>query len=161
MFTIILYGFRMICMELTRTDVVFSRTTVVLFFVQKWKFSKHRETFCGFFMDQKRTIGPEQHLGGAPREAQHTRARLGPQACPGGLCPLVLFWPSHKASGVSFVPKTNRQKVSSNSKNFYFCTKNNTTVVLLKTASVRVSSMQIIPKPYKSVVNMARILHKL
>ena len=34
-FTIILYGFGMICMELTRTDVVFSRTIVVLFFVQK------------------------------------------------------------------------------------------------------------------------------
>ena len=42
-------------MELIRTDDVFSRTTVVLFFVQKWKFSKHRETFCGFFMDQKTT----------------------------------------------------------------------------------------------------------
>jgi acetylornithine/N-succinyldiaminopimelate aminotransferase len=37
---------------------------------------------------------------------------------------------------------------------FYFCTKNNTMVVLLKTTSVRVSSMQIIPKPYKIVVNM-------
>ena len=31
MFTTILYGFGMICMELTRTDAVFSRTTVVLF----------------------------------------------------------------------------------------------------------------------------------
>ena len=39
--------------------------------------------------------------------------------------------------------------------------KNNTTVVLLKTTSVQVSSMQIIPKPYKIVVNMAWILHKL
>src|SRR3990170_380652 len=42
----------------------------------------------------------------------------------------------------------NLQKVSSNSKNFYFCTKNNTMAILLKTASVRVSSNQIIPKPY-------------
>ena len=25
--------------------------------------SKHRETFCEFFMDQKTTNGPEQHLG--------------------------------------------------------------------------------------------------
>ena len=36
MFTILLYGFDalyMIYLELTRTDVVFSRTTVVLFFV--------------------------------------------------------------------------------------------------------------------------------
>ena len=39
--------------------------------------------------------------------------------------------------------KINLQKVSSSSKNFYFCTKNNTMVVLLKTASVRVSSIQI------------------
>lgn len=49
--------------------------------------SKHRETFCGFFMDQKTPDGPEQLLGGAPRGAQPTRARLGAQACPGGLCP--------------------------------------------------------------------------
>ena len=31
MFTLILYGFGMICTELTQTDAVFSRTTVVLF----------------------------------------------------------------------------------------------------------------------------------
>ena len=28
--------------------------------------SKHHET-CGFFMDEKTTNGPEQHLGGASR----------------------------------------------------------------------------------------------
>src|SRR3990170_16914 len=37
----------------------------------------------------------------------------------------------------------NLQKVSSNSKNFYFCTKNNTMAVLLKTALVRVSFIQV------------------
>ena len=36
--------------------------------------SKHRETFCGFFMDQKEPNGLELHLGGAPRGAQPTRA---------------------------------------------------------------------------------------
>ena len=36
-----------------------------------------------------------------------------------------------------------------------FLHKNNTTTVLLKTASVRVSSNQIIPKSYKTIVNMA------
>ena len=41
--------------------------------------SKHRETFCGFFMDQKTTSGPEQHLGGALIGAQPNRARLGAQ----------------------------------------------------------------------------------
>jgi hypothetical protein len=53
------------------------------------------------------------------------------------------------------------RKFLAHSENFYFCTKNDTTVVLLKTASVRVSSNQIIPKPYRIVVNMAWILHKL
>ena len=78
---------------------------------------------------------------------------------PGALRCLVpysfTFWSFHEASGVSFVPKHNRQKVSAHLENFHFCTKNNTRVVLLKIASVRVSSMQIIPKPYKIIVNMA------
>ena len=39
------------------------------------------------FMDQKEPNGPELHLGGAPREAQPTRARQGLLARPGGLCP--------------------------------------------------------------------------
>ena len=37
MFTTILYGFGMIWLELTRTDAVFSRTAMVLFYVQKIK----------------------------------------------------------------------------------------------------------------------------
>src|SRR5215216_3903876 len=36
--------------------------------------SKHRETYCGFFTDQKTSIGPEKHPSGAPRGAQPTRA---------------------------------------------------------------------------------------
>ena len=45
MFTIILYDFGMILLELTRTDAVFSRTTMVLFCVEikvlgmGWKFT--------------------------------------------------------------------------------------------------------------------------
>ena len=57
--------------------------------------------------------------------------------------------------GGLFCSKKSHKNFSSNSENFYFCTKNNTTVVLLKTVSVRVSSMQIIPKPYNFFVNMA------
>jgi hypothetical protein len=64
------------------------------------------------------------------------------------------FWSFHEASGVSFVLKKS-SKISAHLENFHFCTKNNTTIVLLKTTSVRVSSMQIISKPYKIVVNMA------
>ena len=83
------------------------------------------------------------------------RGKPGPPGAPWwALTSSGLFWPSHEASGVSFVQK-NRQKVSAHLENFHFYTKNNTMVILLKTASVRVSSMQIIPKPYKNVVNMA------
>ena len=55
MLTTILYGFGMISMELTQTDAVFSKTTVVLFFVQKWRFSKWAETFWWFFFVTKET----------------------------------------------------------------------------------------------------------
>ena len=71
-----------------------------------------------------------------------------------------LFWPSHKALG-SLLFQKNHQKVSTHLENFHFCTKNNTTVILLKTSSVRVSSMQIIPKPYKIIVNMAKVFGKV
>ena len=62
--------------------------------------------------------------------------------------PTLLLW------GLLLVHK-NHRKFSTHSKNFYFCTKNDTMVNLLKTASVLVSSNQIIPKPYKIVINMA------
>ena len=42
-----------------------------------------------------------------------------------------------------------------------FLHKNNTMVVLLRTASVRASSYQIITKSCKNIINMAWILHKL
>ena len=94
------------------------------------------------FMDQKTTNGPEQHLGGCPEGGTTHQDAPGPPGAPWWVVPSSwLFWPSHEASRVSFVPKK-RQKVSAHLENFHFCTKNNTTVVLLKTASVRVSSMQ-------------------
>ena len=91
----------------------------------------------------------------ATRGPQDTRVRQRGLARPGGL------WPPRGSSGpptkllVPLLFQKNRQKVSLHLENFYFCTKNNTTVVLLKTASVRVSSNQIIPKPYRIVINMA------
>ena len=67
----------------------------------------------------------------------------GPLARPGVLCPTPSSSvPSTKLRG-SLLFKKNRQKVSAHLENFHFCTKNNTTVVLLKTASVQVSSIQI------------------
>jgi hypothetical protein len=97
----------------------------------------------------------------ASRWAQPTGASQAPLAHRGGLCPpRGSSGPPMKLRG-SLLFQKNHQKVSAHLENFHFCTKNNTMVVLLKTASVRVSSMQIIPKPYKIVVNMAWILHKL
>jgi hypothetical protein len=64
------------------------------------------------------------------------------------------FWSFHEASVVSFVPKKSSKSLSSFGE-LLFLHKNNTTVVLLKTTSVRVSSSQIIPKPYRIVINMA------
>ena len=93
--------------------------------------------------------------GRPPRWAHPTWARQGGWRALVGCALLVDLLALPQSFGGLFCSKKNRQKVSSNSKNFYFCTKNNTTVVLLKTASVRVSSMQIISKPYKIVVNMA------
>ena len=40
--------------------------------------------FFGFFMDQKETNGPEQHLGGAPR-GHNPPGRQAPLVRPGGL----------------------------------------------------------------------------
>ena len=87
MFIVILYGFGMIFMELTRIDAVFSRTTVVLFFCAEMKVLQTPRNFLWIF------YGPEDYQwaraapGGRPEGAQPTRARLGPQAQPGGLCP--------------------------------------------------------------------------
>ena len=67
----------------------------------------------------------------------------------------LIFWSFHEASGVSFLLEKIIKKFCSIWRTLIFCTKNNTMVVLLKTASVRVSSNQIIPKPYRIVINMA------
>ena len=91
----------------------------------------------------------------ASRWAHPTWARLGLLACPGVLCsPPSPYGPLTKLL-VPLLFQKNRQKVSLHLENFYFCTKNTTTVVLLKIASFRVSSIQIIPKPYEILVNMA------
>ena len=55
--------------------------------------SKCNETRRRFFMDQKTPIGPAQHLGGAPRGAQPTRARQGapgPPSAPWWVVPTLV-----------------------------------------------------------------------
>ena len=82
-------------------------------------------------------------VSGAPRWAQPTRARLEGVARPGVSCPTrapppvvldsSIFYIFHKKSPKSFVQF----------RELLFLHKNNTMVVLLKTASVRVSFIQI------------------
>ena len=60
-----------------------------------------------------------------------------------GCALLVALLALPRSFGGVFCSKKYRQQVSAHLENFHFCTKNNTTVVLLKTTSVRVSSIQI------------------
>ena len=46
-----------------------------------------QRNFTEIFLNQKEHNGPWLLLGGAPRRAQHTRARQEAQARPAGLCP--------------------------------------------------------------------------
>ena len=73
--------------------------------------SKHRETFCGYFMDQKTPDGPEQHLG-VPRGGTTDQGAPGPPGVPWWVVPpsghpKLLLWPTgcllvHKKSTKSF-----------------------------------------------------------
>ena len=64
--------------------------------------------------------------------------------------PLVDF-----CSSIFYISQKNSPLIFAAFQELLFLHKNNTTVVLLKTASGRVSPNQIIPKLYKSIVNMA------
>ena len=87
MFAIILYGFGMICMELTLTDAVFSRTTMVLFLCRN-ESSRNGTKLCeDFFISIIRIFGAKAHQRGAPGWAQPTKACPPLLACPGGLYP--------------------------------------------------------------------------
>ena len=105
MFAIILHGFGMICMELPRTDVVFSRTTVVLFFVQKSKFSKCSKTFWWFFWNKREIMEQRTTIGGPLLPTRHQGAPEGAGTPWWVMATSWLFWPSHEASSASFLPK--------------------------------------------------------
>ena len=109
--------------------------------------------FIGFLASVSRKIGLEvstthHAMGWAPG------APWVVGAPPGLWLPREASSPALVLQG-SLLSIKNHRKFSARSENFNFCTQNDTTVVLLKAASVRVSSNQIIPKPYKIVVNMA------
>ena len=103
--------------------------------------------FIGIFgigLTSRGAMRDPQDRGACPRGAR-------PLACGQVVDPLRLI-----LSPVFFIFSKNiLRKFSAHSENFYFCTKNDTMVVLLKTASVRVSSNKIIPKSYRIIVNMA------
>ena len=121
-FTTIVYGFGMICMELTRTDDVFSRTTMVLFFVQNESSPNELKLFDNFF-GKKRPPKLRGRARRATRRAQPTKARLVGQARPS------VSWEARPPLQWLLVPiffiysKKILQKNSSKSENFYFCTK--------------------------------------
>ena len=76
MFTILLYGFDalyMIYLELTRTNAVFSRITVVLFFVQKRKVLGIARNFFMIFLEKIRNTGAKNHRRGATYAPQAIR----------------------------------------------------------------------------------------
>ena len=89
--------------------------------------------------------------GRPPRWAQPTRARLGPQAHPGGLCPheAPLWYFSGLSWGILSIK--NHHKFLAILRIFISAPK---TTFLLKTTSVRVSSNQFIPKSCKNIINM-------
>jgi hypothetical protein len=104
--------------------------------------------FIGFSALESREDGPRG-------EHNPPRLGLGSRRALVGYALLLALLALPRSFGGLFCSKKNHQTVSTHLENFHFCTKNNTTVVLLKTASVRVSSMQIIPNTYKIIVNMA------
>ena len=112
----------------------------------------------GFFSEVSifiRTFGIRNTSRGCPRGPEAVGVRPGGRVRPLACGFLVHFLDQLLCFGGLFWSIKKHRKFLAHFENFYFCTKNDTTVVLLKTASVRVSSNKIIPKPYKTVVNMA------
>ena len=95
------------------------------------------------------------HVRGCSRDPQARGAR------PTGGAPPRLVAASGLLSGIFLVqyflyfPKIFSVNFQPIPRTFISAQKNDTMVVLLKTASVRVSSNKIIPKSYKIIVNMA------
>ena len=89
--------------------------------------------------------------GRAPRGWARPPPSWGPWGSPPVTLRSSIFYIFSKKLSVDFhrIPRT------------FISAQKNTTVVLLKTASICVSSNQIVPKSYKTIVNMALILHKL
>ena len=72
----------MICMELTRTDAVFSRTTVVLFFCRNKSSPNATKLFDNFFWNKRDTrsfVGGPEGEGGEHKTPGHARRPMRAQ----------------------------------------------------------------------------------
>src|SRR3989337_1169734 len=74
-------------MKLTWTDVVFSRTTMVLFLCRNKSSRNGTKLFGDFLWNKGKILEPRTTGGGPPGGAQPTRARHPLLARPGGLSP--------------------------------------------------------------------------
>ena len=111
-----------------------------------WQNSRSR-LFSGGFYIYRRGWHREQVRGTHGESTRHggtPSTLVGPTSLPSGNSLFQYFLYFQKKSPLIF----------SAFRELLFLHKNNTTVVLLKTASVRVSSNQIIPKSCKNIVNM-------
>jgi len=90
-----------------------------------------------------------EQSGGPTESPRGTGARPPPSWGPRDSPPITL------CSSIFYIFQKKSPLIFSAFRELLFLHKNNTTVVLLKTSSVRVSSNQIIPKSYKTIVNMA------
>ena len=80
MFTTILYDFGMICMKLTRTDAVFSRTTVVLFLCKNESSPNIAKLFVDFLWTRRLSMGQRSTWGCPEGGTTHQGACRGPGA---------------------------------------------------------------------------------
>ena len=90
-----------------------------------------------------------EQFRGPHRESTRQGARPPPLSGPRDTPPVTLH------SSIFYIFPKKSPLIFSAFRELLFLYKNNTTVVLLKTTSVRVSSNQIIPKSYKTIVNIA------
>ena len=132
----------MILMELIRTDVVFSRIAMVLFLCRN-KSSRNVLKIYGDFFWNKRKIPAQRSTVGVGPVGHKPTGHGHPLGRALRACGLHAPLPPLILAPVFFIYSTKiLHKFSGQSVYFYFCTKN-TIAILLKTASVRVSSIQI------------------
>ena len=118
----------MILMELTQTDAIFSRTTKVLFLCRN-KGSWNGTKLCEDFFGINKKYWSQDPVEGHPSSLLGTRPHRLPLVVLGS----SIFPYLYRKSLQSFIPI----------QELLFLHKNNTMVVLLKTASVRVSFTKI------------------